>query len=87
MIYLLYFLKTSIIHVFSLHHLQAVGERLANYQPSIMQLHQAVDRLRALGQNTEAEDIQRLTSQYDLLVDQVKQHTHKASLAVSTHVS
>ena len=59
-----------------------MGEKLANYQPTIAQLNQAVERLRNLGQVTEADEILHITSQYEMLCDQVRQQTKKCQQAV-----
>ena len=48
------------------------------------QLNQAVERLRHLGQNSEAEEVLRITSQYETLADQVKQQTKKCQQGVSS---
>ncbi|KAK3091950.1 hypothetical protein FSP39_023939 [Pinctada imbricata] len=56
---------------------ESVGEKLSTYHPAITQLNQAVERLRGSGQNTEADEILRLTSQFELLQDQVDQQSKK----------
>ena len=63
---------------------QDVAEKIANYQPAIAQLNQAVERLRHLGQNSEADEVLRITSQYETLADQVKQQTRKCQQGVSS---
>lgn len=60
-----------------------MSEKLANYQPTITQLNQTVERLRNLGQLTEADEILRVTSQYEMLGDQVCQQIKKCKQAVS----
>ena len=64
--------------------IQAVAENIANYQPTIAQLNQAVERLRNLGQISEAEEILRVTSQYEMLGDQVRQQTQKCQKSVAS---
>ena len=59
-----------------------MAEKIANYQPTVAQLNQAVERLRHLGQNSEAEEVLRITSQYETLSDQVKQQTKKCQQAM-----
>lgn len=63
---------------------QDVGERVSNYQPTIAQLNQAVERLRSLGQLTEADEILRITSKYEMIGDQVRQQTKKCQQAVTS---
>ena len=48
------------------------------------QLNQATERLRQIGQVSEADEILRITSQYETLGDQVKQQTRKCQQAVSS---
>ena len=44
---------------------------MAEYKPTIAELNGNVEALRAQGQLSQADDILRLTSQYELLVDRV----------------
>lgn len=62
---------------------QDVSEKLANYQPSIAQLNQAVERLRSNGQNMEADEILQLTSQYEMALDKVDQEIKTCKQAVA----
>ena len=61
-----------------------MAEKIANYQPTVAQLNQATERLRQIGQVSEADEILRITSQYETLGDQVKQQTRKCQQAVSS---
>jgi len=56
---------------------------MAQYQPAIAQLNQAIERLRNTGQNSEAEEILQLTAQYEQLEDQVEQHCRKCQQAMA----
>ena len=64
--------------------LQALEKSLAEYQPTIAELNSRVEPLRAEGQISQAEDILRLTSQYELLMDRVVgcRSSRQAALAV-----
>lgn len=62
---------------------QDISEKIANFQPSIAQLNQAVERLRSNGQNMEADEILQLTSQYEMAVDKVEQESMKCKQAVA----
>lgn len=62
---------------------EAIGEKMAAYQPSIAQLNQAVERIRNTGQNSEADEILQLTAQYELLEDQVEQQCRKCQQAIA----
>ena len=57
----------------SLSLIQAIEQKIANYQPSIASLNQSVEPLRSAGQVSNADEILHLTSQYELLIDQVTQ--------------
>ena len=50
---------------------QTLGKQVSDYQTTIAELNDKVESLRADGQTSQAEDILRLTSQYELLIDQV----------------
>ncbi|KAL3874930.1 hypothetical protein ACJMK2_037882, partial [Sinanodonta woodiana] len=63
---------------------EAIAERIANYQPTIAQLNQAVERLRNAGQKSDADEILQLTSTYEMLSDQVAQHCKKSQQAVAS---
>ncbi|VDI56143.1 nesprin-1, partial [Mytilus galloprovincialis] len=60
-----------------------ISEKIANFQPSIAQLNQAVERLRSNGQNVEADEILQLTSQYEMAMDKVDQESTKCKQAVA----
>ena len=64
--------------------IQDLEKSLAEYQPTIAELNSRVEPLRAEGQISQAEDILRLTSQYELLIDRVAgcRSSRQAALAV-----
>ena len=61
-----------------------MAEKITIYQPTVAQLNQAIERLRQIGQISEADEILRITSQYETLSDQVKQQTKKCQQAVAS---
>lgn len=54
-----------------------------NYRPSVADLNQSVETLRSSGHVTDAEDILRITTQHEWLMDQAAQHAERCRQAVT----
>ncbi|KAL8590281.1 hypothetical protein ACOMHN_006397 [Nucella lapillus] len=61
---------------------EMLEKSLAEYQPTMAQLSSNVETLRAQGQISQAEDILRLTSQHELLIDRVSGGRSKRQTAL-----
>ncbi|XP_041353316.1 nesprin-1-like isoform X4 [Gigantopelta aegis] len=61
---------------------EAIEEKIAEYQSTVASLNQSVEPLRSAGHVSSADEILHLTSQYELLIDQVTQQLNRCRLAV-----